>query len=140
MKNHRTSSIPLAAAAVAAGLLYWSPMPLAHASPWPQCDALPTPIHRSNCVDAIASGRAPANMPNTAAPPQAPPPPPTATAQYPTHAPEQYAPSMPQAPPASPAPGISPGNGEPSWCGTPQQPPGTDSQCPVTGLSPQGRN
>jgi hypothetical protein len=35
----------------------------------------------------------------------------------------------------APPPGTSPGHGEPSWCGGPI-PAGTDSQCPITGLTP----
>jgi hypothetical protein len=53
--------------------------------------------------------------------------------------PPQMEPLPPQAPPPPPPlpaapPGISPGNGEPAFCAG-VRPPGTDSLCPITGLT-----
>jgi hypothetical protein len=88
---------------------------------------------------AECGGSNPAGSPAT--PPPAAPPAPAPVLEVPA-APPPAVPAPPApvvAPPTPAAPahgGISPGHGEPANCGTPEQPPGTDSLCPVTALTP----
>jgi hypothetical protein len=108
------------------------------------CDPQMAPIAGNisaitGATDPCVGGAAPAASP-PAPPPAAPPAPaplPAIPAAPPPAAPAPPAPVVAPPAPAGPAPnGISPGHGEPSYCGTPEQPPGTDSLCPVTALTP----
>ena len=84
---------------------------------------------------ACAGDGIPAAQPQAAPaqPPAAPPPPLNLPGPFPE--PPANVPSNPPLTAPTPPPGISPGHGEPSWCGG-VRPPGTDSQCPITGLTP----
>jgi hypothetical protein len=69
--------------------------------------------------------------------PAAPPPPPPAAPATPWTAPPLpiNQPPVPDGPaPPAPPPGTSPGHGEPDFCAG-ARPPGTDSLCPITGLT-----
>ena len=88
------------------------------------------------CAAMGAPGPANAPAPPPVPQPLGPPPVPGQPLVIPGMPPEMPSP-LPASPPAAPQPppsGISPGNGEPAFCAG-VRPPGTDSLCPITGLT-----
>jgi hypothetical protein len=132
----KRSLMALSTLGLGIGFAFAVPTAVVHAGPCCSPGLNPAALQACLAGEALGGTCAAAGLPGGQAPqapapasaPAAPALPPMRPASPPVAAP-------PVGPPAAQPPGVTPGHGEPAFCAGPI-PPGSDSLCPVTGLTP----